>query len=157
LVEKNPLVWMADGLLVDLRDMPREVQEIAFEDGLIPYIPADRKDQSRMRWSLGMQYALCLWEAPSFCASARYSAASRNFSSPDSIARRALSCSLSTLALPPVRAQTDVRRVEKEEGSLKLGLVRLESRENPDAGIWPAWPHYQRRKAGVADRGEVLK
>jgi hypothetical protein len=33
-------------LLVDLRDMPREVQEIAFEDGLIPYIPADRKERS---------------------------------------------------------------------------------------------------------------
>jgi len=48
LVEKNPLVWMAEvnGLLVDLRDMPREIQEIAFEDGLIPYIPADRKSQS---------------------------------------------------------------------------------------------------------------
>jgi len=48
LVEKNPLFWMAEvnGLLVDLRDMPREVQEIAFEDGLIPYIPADRKDRS---------------------------------------------------------------------------------------------------------------
>jgi hypothetical protein len=35
-----------DGPLVDLREMPREVQEIAFEDGLIPYIPADRKDLS---------------------------------------------------------------------------------------------------------------
>ncbi len=48
LAEKNPLVWMAEvnGLLVDLRDMPREVQEIAFEDGLIPYIPADRKERS---------------------------------------------------------------------------------------------------------------
>ena len=48
LVEKNPLVWMAEvnGLLVDLRDMPREIQEIAFEDGLIPYIPADHKDRS---------------------------------------------------------------------------------------------------------------
>ena len=47
MVEKNPLVWMAEvnALLVDLRDMPREVQEIAFEDGLIPYIPADRKDR----------------------------------------------------------------------------------------------------------------
>jgi len=46
--EKNPLVWMAEanGLLVDLRDMPREVQEIAFEGGLILYIPADRKDRS---------------------------------------------------------------------------------------------------------------
>ena len=32
LAEKNPLVWMAEvnGLLVDLRDMPREVQEIAW-------------------------------------------------------------------------------------------------------------------------------
>jgi len=48
LVEKNPLVWIANvnGLLADLRDMPREVQEIAFENGLIPYIPADRDDQS---------------------------------------------------------------------------------------------------------------
>jgi hypothetical protein len=48
LAEKNPLLWMAEvnGLLVDLRDMPREVQEIAFEDGLIPYIPADRKGRS---------------------------------------------------------------------------------------------------------------
>jgi hypothetical protein len=48
MAEKSPLVWLAEvnGLLVDLRDMPREVQEIAFEDGLIPYIPADRKDRS---------------------------------------------------------------------------------------------------------------
>jgi hypothetical protein len=48
LVEKNPLVWMAEvnGLLVDLRDMPREIQEIAFEDRLIPYIPTDRESQS---------------------------------------------------------------------------------------------------------------
>ena len=46
--EKNPLVWMAEvnGLLVDLRHMPREVQEIAFAKGLIPYVPADRKDRS---------------------------------------------------------------------------------------------------------------
>lgn len=45
LVESNPLVWMAEvnGLLVDLRHMPREVQEIAFERGMIPYIPADRE------------------------------------------------------------------------------------------------------------------
>jgi hypothetical protein len=46
--EKNPLVWMAEvnGLLVDLRHMPRDLQEIAFAKGLIPYIPADRKDRS---------------------------------------------------------------------------------------------------------------
>ncbi len=45
LVEANPLVWLAEvnGLLVDLREMPREVQEIAFEKGMIPYIPADRE------------------------------------------------------------------------------------------------------------------
>lgn len=45
LVDENPLVWMAEvnGLVVDLRDMPRAVQVIAFERGLIPYVPADRK------------------------------------------------------------------------------------------------------------------
>ena len=45
LADKNPLVWMAEvnGMLVDLRYMPREVQEIAFEKGMIPYIPADQK------------------------------------------------------------------------------------------------------------------
>ncbi len=32
-----------NGFLVDLRNMPREVQEIAFEKGLIPYIPEDRE------------------------------------------------------------------------------------------------------------------
>ena len=44
LVETHPLVWMAEvnGVLVDLREMPREVQAIAFEKGMIPYIPADR-------------------------------------------------------------------------------------------------------------------
>ena len=44
-VDRNPLVWMAgvNGRLADLRDMPREVQVIAYEKGMIPYIPADRK------------------------------------------------------------------------------------------------------------------
>ena len=44
LVDQNPLVWMAEvnSLLVDLRDMPREVQEIAFAKGIIPYLPADQ-------------------------------------------------------------------------------------------------------------------
>jgi Domain of unknown function (DUF6398) len=48
LVAKNPLVWLAqvNGLMVDLRNMPREVQEIAFAKGLIPYIPADRNDRA---------------------------------------------------------------------------------------------------------------
>ena len=35
-VDQNPLVWMAEvnGVLVDLRDMPREVQLIAYEKGM---------------------------------------------------------------------------------------------------------------------------
>lgn len=42
IVDQNPLVWMAkvNGLFVDLREMPRE-QVIAYEKGMIPYIPAD--------------------------------------------------------------------------------------------------------------------
>ena len=32
-----------NGLLVDLRGMPREAQEIGFHKGMIPYIPADRE------------------------------------------------------------------------------------------------------------------
>ena len=48
LVGSNPLVWMAEvnGLLVDLRAMPREVQEVAFAKGIIPFIPADRQGRS---------------------------------------------------------------------------------------------------------------
>ncbi|MGH8248083.1 MAG: DUF6398 domain-containing protein [Gammaproteobacteria bacterium] len=43
-VDQNPLVWMlqVNGLIVDIRDMPREAQEVAYRKGLIPYIPADR-------------------------------------------------------------------------------------------------------------------
>jgi hypothetical protein len=38
LLDQNLLVWMAqvNGVLVNLRDMPREVQEIAFEKGMTP-------------------------------------------------------------------------------------------------------------------------
>jgi Domain of unknown function (DUF6398) len=43
LLDSNPLVWMAEinGIIIDLRQMPREIQEIAFHKGMIPYIPAD--------------------------------------------------------------------------------------------------------------------
>lgn len=46
LADMNPLMWMVEvnGLVVDVRQMPREIQEYAFAEGLIPYIPADRKD-----------------------------------------------------------------------------------------------------------------
>ncbi|MBL8878362.1 MAG: hypothetical protein JNG88_04510 [Phycisphaerales bacterium] len=48
LLEKNPLVWMlkVNGMIVDIRGTPREAQEVAYEKGLIPYIPADRKSAS---------------------------------------------------------------------------------------------------------------
>ena len=44
LMDENPLIWIlqVNGMMVDIRDMPREVQVIAYEKGLIPYIPADR-------------------------------------------------------------------------------------------------------------------
>ena len=45
LLEDNPLAWMLeiDGLAVDIRMAPRELQEQAYQQGLIPYIPADRQ------------------------------------------------------------------------------------------------------------------
>jgi hypothetical protein len=44
-IDHTPLTWMAKvgGFIVDLRAMPRDVQEQAFAAGLIPFIPADRK------------------------------------------------------------------------------------------------------------------
>ncbi len=47
LVDGNPLIWIlsVNGIMVDVRNMPREVQETAFEKGLIPYIPADRSGE----------------------------------------------------------------------------------------------------------------
>ena len=45
-LDKNPLVWMLEinGLVVDVRRMPLEVQEMALAQGMIPYIPG-RKDE----------------------------------------------------------------------------------------------------------------
>jgi len=44
-LEDNPMVWMlkVNGFMMDIRDAPREAQEVAFKKGLIPYIPADRQ------------------------------------------------------------------------------------------------------------------
>jgi hypothetical protein len=44
-LEDNPMVWTLEvnGFLVDVRHAPRQLQEIAFNKGLIPYIPADRQ------------------------------------------------------------------------------------------------------------------
>ncbi len=41
MVDQNPLIWMlqVNGMIVDIRHMPRAAQEDAFRKGLIPYIP----------------------------------------------------------------------------------------------------------------------
>jgi hypothetical protein len=43
-MEDNPLAWMilVNGLAVDVRQMPRHIQEVAYEKGLIPYLPGTR-------------------------------------------------------------------------------------------------------------------
>jgi len=43
LIDSNPFAWfiMVDGFIMDARRLPREIQEIAYEKGLIPYIPED--------------------------------------------------------------------------------------------------------------------
>ena len=40
-IKSNPMIWhlSVNGFLVDIRKMPREIQEEAFRKGLIPYIP----------------------------------------------------------------------------------------------------------------------
>lgn len=45
MMDKNPFAWLisVNGLMIDARHAPREVQEIAFRKGLIPYIPGERK------------------------------------------------------------------------------------------------------------------
>jgi hypothetical protein len=45
-MDGNFMVWMiqVNGLIVDARHMPREIQEEAFRRGMIPYIPADRAE-----------------------------------------------------------------------------------------------------------------
>ncbi len=44
-IDSNPMVWyiMVNGFIMDARNAPLEIQEIAFAKGLIPYIPADRE------------------------------------------------------------------------------------------------------------------
>jgi len=63
--DENPYNWMiqVDGLAVDARSAPRDIQQAAFEKGLIPHIPEDRRideieavdDEDFLRESLRMQ------------------------------------------------------------------------------------------------------
>ena len=43
-LDDNPMAWliMVNGLAVDARHLSRDLQEIAYQKGLIPYIPADK-------------------------------------------------------------------------------------------------------------------
>ncbi len=43
-MDSSPMIWMimVNGLIMDARSLPREIQEIAYAKGLIPYIPADK-------------------------------------------------------------------------------------------------------------------
>jgi len=47
-MDDNVLAWMimVDGLIVDARTLPREIQEIAYQKGLIPYVPGRRGAKS---------------------------------------------------------------------------------------------------------------
>jgi hypothetical protein len=49
LIDENPMVWFLEinGLVADVRGMPRAVQEAAYKKGLIPYIPADHRKESQ--------------------------------------------------------------------------------------------------------------
>ena len=44
LMDQNPMAWMIEvnGMIADVRRLPREIQEEAFLKGLIPYLPSDR-------------------------------------------------------------------------------------------------------------------
>ena len=46
LLEQNPLVWMlkVNGLIMDIRTAPRHLQEEAYAEGLIPFIPSDEAE-----------------------------------------------------------------------------------------------------------------
>ena len=40
-MDDNPMAWMVsvNGFITDVRSMPREIQEAAYQKGLIPYLP----------------------------------------------------------------------------------------------------------------------
>lgn len=46
-LDDNPMVWLiqVDGFIVDARYAPREIQEMAYQKGLIPYIPKSEGEE----------------------------------------------------------------------------------------------------------------
>ncbi len=49
LVDDNPLAWMIqiNGFIVDVRKEPQEIQVLAYQKGLIPYIPYQKSDKDK--------------------------------------------------------------------------------------------------------------
>jgi hypothetical protein len=47
-LDKNPMAWMisVDGFILDARSVPREIQEVAYVQGFIPYIPDEGKSSN---------------------------------------------------------------------------------------------------------------
>jgi len=43
-MDNNPMAWLisANGFMIDARNAPRQIQELAYEKGMIPYIPDDK-------------------------------------------------------------------------------------------------------------------
>lgn len=46
LIKDNPMVWLIsfDGIIIDVREAPYEIQIAAYEVGVIPYIPDDNTE-----------------------------------------------------------------------------------------------------------------
>ena len=47
-IDENPMAWMisVNGLIVDVRYVPRSIQEEAYRRGLIPYLPGSAEDST---------------------------------------------------------------------------------------------------------------
>jgi len=43
-MDNNPMAWLisVNGFMVDARNAPRQIQELAYKKGIIPYIPDDK-------------------------------------------------------------------------------------------------------------------
>ncbi|WP_320041963.1 DUF6398 domain-containing protein [uncultured Desulfobacter sp.] len=43
-MDNNPMAWLisVNGFMIDARNAPRQIQELAYEKGMIPYIPEDK-------------------------------------------------------------------------------------------------------------------
>jgi hypothetical protein len=50
-MDKNPLAWLVviNGLVVDARNLPREIQEELVRRGLIPFVPSEKMTEPKRR------------------------------------------------------------------------------------------------------------